>query len=84
MKLVEFTSENTAVRVRNTVIRVYIDTPSKLAQAITTLLVELSACFPDQSPPTSDSKPLPCGRHKSLTLAFNKPLNNAKATHDTY
>ena len=34
-------------------------------------------CFPD-------SKTLPCGRPKSLTLSFNKPLDKTKATHDTY
>ena len=69
-----------AVRARNAAIRVYIDT----VKAITTLPVELLPCFPAQSPPASDSKTLPCGRLKSLTLAFNKPLDNAKATHDTY
>ena len=46
-------------------------------------LVERLPCFPAQSPPALDSKTLLCGRLKSLTLAFNKPLNNAKATHDT-
>ena len=73
---------------RNAAIRVCIDTAwsTKLVKAITTLglLVELLPCFPAQSPPASDSKTLPCGRLKSLTLAFNKPFDNAKATHDTY
>ena len=56
----------------------------QLVKAITTLLVELLPCFPAQSPPALDSKTLPCGRPKSLTLAFNKPFDNAKATHNTY
>ena len=75
-----------AVRVRNAAIRVYIDSTwsTKLEKAITTLLVELLPCFPAQSPTASDSKTLPCGQLKSLTLAFKKPLDNAKATHDTY
>ena len=40
---------------------------NKTDKAITT---ELLPCFPAQSPPASDSKTLPCGRLKSLTLAF--------------
>ena len=48
------------------------------------LLVDVLPCFPAQSPPASDSKTLSCGRPKSLTQAFNKPLDNAKAIHDTY
>ena len=75
-----------AVQARNAAIRVSIDTAwsTKLVKAITTLLVELLHCFPAQSPPASDSKTLPYGRLKSLTLAFKKPLDNAKATHNTY
>ena len=61
-----------AVRARNAAIRVYIDTAwsTKLVKAITTLLVELLPCFPAQSPPASDSKTLPCGRLKSLSLTY--------------
>ena len=80
------TNAKIAVRARNAAIRVYIDTAwsTKLVKAITTLPVELLPCFPAKSPHASDSKTLPCGRLKSLTLAFNKPLASAKATHDTY
>ena len=60
-----FVSANITVkaRARNAAIRVYIDTPwsTQLVKVITTLLVELSACVPAQSPPTSDSKTWPCG-----------------------
>ena len=86
MQLALIYNAKIAVRARNAAIMVYIDTAwsTKLVKAITTLFVELLPCFPAQSPPASDSKTLPCGRLKSLTLAFNKPLDNAKATHDTY
>ena len=86
MQLALITSANIAIRARDAAIRVYIYTTWSIqpVKAITTLLIELLPCFPAQSPPASDSKTMLCGRPKSLTLVFNKPLNNAKATHDTY
>ena len=59
IRLKLYTNANIAVRARNAALRVYIDTPwsTQLVKVITTLLVELSACFSAQLPPTSDSKP---------------------------